>query len=103
MPDRLRAPGPDPGQRIVAVASSVVGAACLRMVRIRARNDEGLVDARIAAGKDPQDLFEELTREANGVFGHYNPEPDWQECPATTDEDDKTDILAVVSNDEPGA
>jgi len=41
------------------------------MVRIRARNDEALVDARIAAGKDPQDLFEELTREANGVFGHY--------------------------------
>ena len=42
------------------------------MVRIRARNDEGLVDARIAAGKDPQDLFEELTREATRVFGHYN-------------------------------
>ena len=42
------------------------------MVRIRALNDEALVDARIAAGKDPQDLFEELTREANGVFGHDN-------------------------------
>jgi len=40
------------------------------MVRIRARNDEALVDARIAAGKDPQDLFEAPTREANGVFGH---------------------------------
>jgi hypothetical protein len=33
---------------------------------------ETLVNERIAAGDDPQDLFEELTREANSVFGHYN-------------------------------
>jgi hypothetical protein len=33
---------------------------------------EALVDERIAAGEDPRDLFEELTREANLVFGHYN-------------------------------
>lgn len=33
---------------------------------------ENLVNERIAAGDDPQDLFEELTREANSVFGHYN-------------------------------
>jgi hypothetical protein len=33
---------------------------------------EALVNARIAAGEDPRDLFEELTREANQVFGHYN-------------------------------
>ena len=33
---------------------------------------EALVDARIATGEDPRDLFEELTREANQVFGHYN-------------------------------
>lgn len=33
---------------------------------------EALVDARIAAGDEPQDLFEELMREANSVFGHYN-------------------------------
>lgn len=31
-----------------------------------------LVDQRIEAGEDPQDLFEELLREANLVFGHYN-------------------------------
>ena len=31
-----------------------------------------LVDERIAQGEDPVDLFEELTREANQVFGHYN-------------------------------
>jgi hypothetical protein len=31
-----------------------------------------LVDERIAQGEDPFDLFEELTREANQVFGHYN-------------------------------
>lgn len=31
-----------------------------------------LVDHRIEAGEDPQDLFEELLREANLVFGHYN-------------------------------
>ncbi|WP_296698885.1 hypothetical protein [Thiocapsa sp. UBA6158] len=31
-----------------------------------------LVDDRIAAGEDPRDLFEELLREANLVFGHYN-------------------------------
>jgi hypothetical protein len=31
-----------------------------------------LVDHRIAAGDDPEELFEELRREANLVFGHYN-------------------------------
>ena len=31
-----------------------------------------LVDDRIVAGEDPRDLFEELLREANLVFGHYN-------------------------------
>jgi len=33
---------------------------------------ETLVNQRIAAGEDPQDLFEELVHEANLVFGHYN-------------------------------
>jgi len=33
---------------------------------------ESLVNARIAEGADPQELFEELSREANLVFGHYN-------------------------------
>jgi hypothetical protein len=33
---------------------------------------EALVERRIAAGDDPQYLFEELAREANLVFGHYN-------------------------------
>lgn len=33
---------------------------------------EALVNQRIAAGEDPQVLFEELSREANLVFGHYN-------------------------------
>jgi hypothetical protein len=33
---------------------------------------EALVNGRIASGEDPRDLFEELTREANQVFGHYN-------------------------------
>ena len=33
---------------------------------------ETLVNQRIAAGEDPQDLFEELTHEANLVFGHYS-------------------------------
>jgi hypothetical protein len=33
---------------------------------------EALVNQRIGAGDDPQDLFDELTREANSVFGHYN-------------------------------
>jgi hypothetical protein len=33
---------------------------------------EALVNQRIAEGADPQELFEELTREANLVFGHYN-------------------------------
>lgn len=33
---------------------------------------EALVNQRIADGEDPQDLFEELNREANLVFGHYN-------------------------------
>ena len=33
---------------------------------------EALVNERIAAGENPLDLFEELSREANLVFGHYN-------------------------------
>lgn len=33
---------------------------------------ESLVNERIAEGADPQELFEELSREANLVFGHYN-------------------------------
>lgn len=33
---------------------------------------EALVEERIAQGEDPLDLFEELSREANLVFGHYN-------------------------------
>lgn len=33
---------------------------------------EALIDERLAAGEDPVDLFEELQREANQVFGHYN-------------------------------
>lgn len=33
---------------------------------------EQLIKERIAAGEDPADLFEELHREANQVFGHYN-------------------------------
>jgi hypothetical protein len=33
---------------------------------------ETLVKERIADGADPQELFEELSREANLVFGHYN-------------------------------
>jgi hypothetical protein len=33
---------------------------------------ETLVNERIAAGADPKELFEELSREANLVFGHYN-------------------------------
>ncbi len=33
---------------------------------------EALVNERIAQGEDPIDLFEELQREANQVFGHYN-------------------------------
>ncbi|MCK7582234.1 MAG: hypothetical protein MZV65_45955 [Chromatiales bacterium] len=33
---------------------------------------EALVNERIAAGEDPADLFDELHREANQVFGHYN-------------------------------
>ena len=35
---------------------------------------EALVNERIAKGEDPRDLFEELSREANQVFGHFNPE-----------------------------
>jgi hypothetical protein len=30
------------------------------------------VNERIAQGEDPRDLFEELSREANQVFGHYS-------------------------------
>jgi len=33
---------------------------------------ETLVNERIADGAEPQQLFEELSREANLVFGHYN-------------------------------
>jgi len=33
---------------------------------------ETLVNQRIAEGAEPQELFEELTREANLIFGHYN-------------------------------
>jgi hypothetical protein len=33
---------------------------------------ERLVNERIAQGEEPQELFEELSREANLVFGHYN-------------------------------
>jgi hypothetical protein len=33
---------------------------------------EALVEERIEAGEDPQDVFELLMREANQVFGHYN-------------------------------
>ncbi|MCW9078347.1 MAG: hypothetical protein OQK74_04135 [Gammaproteobacteria bacterium] len=33
---------------------------------------ETLVNERIADGADPKELFEELSREANLVFGHYN-------------------------------
>ena len=33
---------------------------------------EALVNQRIAEGAEPQELFEELSREANQVFGHYN-------------------------------
>jgi len=33
---------------------------------------ETLVNQRIAEGADPQELFEELSREANLVFGRYD-------------------------------
>lgn len=33
---------------------------------------EVLVNQRIAEGADPHELFDELRREANLVFGHYN-------------------------------
>jgi hypothetical protein len=33
---------------------------------------EALVNERIEKGEDPKDLFDELAREANLVFGHYN-------------------------------
>ena len=33
---------------------------------------EAVVNERIAQGDDPQDLFEELAREANLVFGRHN-------------------------------
>jgi hypothetical protein len=33
---------------------------------------EALVNERIAQGDDPLDLFDELSREANLVFGRYN-------------------------------
>jgi len=31
-----------------------------------------LVNERISQGADPRDLFEELSREANHVFGQFN-------------------------------
>ncbi len=33
---------------------------------------EKLVNARIKSGGDPIEIFEELSREANQVFGHYD-------------------------------
>ena len=33
---------------------------------------EALVNERIEKGEDPKDLFDELAREANLMFGHYN-------------------------------
>jgi hypothetical protein len=33
---------------------------------------EALVNERIAQGDDPLELFDELSREANLVFGRYN-------------------------------
>ena len=33
---------------------------------------EVLVNERIAKGENPEELFDELTREANLVFGQYN-------------------------------
>ena len=33
---------------------------------------EALVNARIEQGEDPMEVFDELHREANAVFGHYN-------------------------------
>ena len=33
---------------------------------------EALVNQRISEGADPMELFEELRREANLIFGHYN-------------------------------
>lgn len=33
---------------------------------------DALVHERIAQGEDPRDLFEELSREANLIFGRYN-------------------------------
>ncbi|MCB1759776.1 MAG: hypothetical protein KDI68_08375 [Gammaproteobacteria bacterium] len=33
---------------------------------------DALVHERIEQGDDPMDLFEELSREANLVFGRYN-------------------------------
>ena len=33
---------------------------------------ETMVNERIAQGADPGDLFEELSREANHVFGQFN-------------------------------
>jgi hypothetical protein len=42
---------------------------------------EALVNQRIAEGADPQELFEELRREANLVFGHYNLRQPWRRYP----------------------
>ena len=33
---------------------------------------EALVNQRISEGADPMELFEELRRETNLIFGHYN-------------------------------
>ncbi len=37
-----------------------------------ARELNALIRRYIDGGCDPQDIVEELTREANTVFGHYN-------------------------------
>ena len=48
---------------------------------------EALVNERIAQGEDPRDLFEELSREANQVFGHFNLEYEfgWTKKEGTAD------------------
>jgi hypothetical protein len=46
---------------------------------------EALVDERIAKGGEPLEIFEELSREANQVFGHYNLE---YECSLSRKETD---------------
>lgn len=48
--------------------------ACTRCMMLQTFREtlEGLVTERIAGGEDPADLFEELAREANMVFGRYS-------------------------------